>query len=229
MLNFTVKRTFDIIMATIGILVLWPFGILIAIAVILSSRGPALFLQKRIGRHGKMFNCIKFRTMYSEASRSGFITTASDKRITPLGKYLRKFKLDEFPQLLNVLTGKMSFVGPRPDVPGYADRLEGEDRKILLLRPGITGPASIYFRNEEDLLAGVRDPKTYNDQIIWPQKVRLNKEYLENWSFWKDIGFILITIIPPLNKWLKLVEEPDFKSRTGILEPRHNNNERFKA
>ncbi len=229
MVNFTVKRTFDIIMATIGILVLWPFGILIAIAVILSSRGPALFLQKRIGRHGKMFNCIKFRTMYSEASRSGFITTASDKRITPLGKYLRKFKLDEFPQLLNVLTGKMSFVGPRPDVPGYADRLEGEDRKILLLRPGITGPASIYFRNEEDLLAGVRDPKTYNDQIIWPQKVRLNKEYLENWSFWKDIGFILITIIPPLNKWLKLVEEPDFKSRTGILEPRHNNNERFKA
>jgi lipopolysaccharide/colanic/teichoic acid biosynthesis glycosyltransferase len=227
MVNFTVKRTFDIIMATIGIIVLWPFGILIAIAVILSSRGPALFLQKRIGRHGKMFNCIKFRTMYSEASRSGFITTASDMRITPLGKYLRKFKLDELPQLLNVLTGKMSFVGPRPDVPGYADRLEGEDRKILLLRPGITGPASIYFRNEEDLLAGVRDPKAYNDQIIWPQKVRLNKKYLENWSFWKDIGFILITIIPPLNKWLKLVEEPDFKSRTGILETRHNNNERL--
>lgn len=207
MVNFWVKRTFDIIVATIGIFTLWPLGLLITVAVVLSSPGPALFFQKRIGRHGKIFNCIKFRTMYSGASRSGSITAASDMRITPMGKYLRKFKLDELPQLLNVLTGKMSFVGPRPDVPGYADRLEGEDRKILLLRPGITGPASIYFRNEEELLAGVKDPQAYNDKIIWPQKVRLNKEYLENWSFWKDIGFILITIIPPLNKWFRLVEE----------------------
>lgn len=207
MVNFWVKRTFDIIVATIGIFALWPLGLLIAVAVVLSSPGPALFFQKRIGRHGKIFNCIKFRTMYSEASRSGSITAASDMRITPLGKYLRKFKLDELPQLLNVLTGKMSFIGPRPDVPGYADRLEGEDRKILLLPPGITGPASIYFRNEEELLAGVPDPQAYNDKIIWPQKVRLNKEYLESWSFWKDIGFILITIIPPLNKWFRLVEE----------------------
>lgn len=207
MVNFWVKRTFDIIVAAIGIFALWPLGLLIAVAVVLSSPGPALFFQKRIGRHGKIFNCIKFRTMYSGASKGGSITAASDIRITPLGKYLRKFKLDELPQLLNVMTGKMSFVGPRPDVPGYADKLEGEDRKILLLRPGITGPASIYFRNEEELLAGVQDPQAYNDKIIWPQKVRLNKEYLENWSFWKDIGFILITIIPPLNKWFSLVEE----------------------
>lgn len=213
MVNFTVKRAFDIIMATIGILVLWPLGILIAIAVMLNSRGPALFMQKRIGQHGKMFDCIKFRTMYSGASKNGSITTASDMRITPLGKYLRKFKLDELPQLLNVLSGKMSFVGPRPDVPGYADRLEGEDRKILLLRPGITGPASIYFRNEEELLAVVKDPLAYNDQVIWPKKVQLNQEYLENWSFWKDIGFILITIIPPLDKWLKLVAKADSESQ----------------
>jgi len=207
MVMFPAKRTFDIIMATIGIIVLWPLGLLIAIAIVLSSPGPALFLQKRIGQHGKTFNCIKFRTMYSGAFKSSSITAASDIRITPLGKYLRKFKLDELPQLLNVLTGKMSFVGPRPDVPGYADRLEGEDRKILLLRPGITGPASIYFRNEEVLLAEAQDPQAYNDKIIWPKKVLLNKEYLENWSFWKDIGFILITIIPLLNKWLKLVED----------------------
>lgn len=210
MVNFPIKRTFDTLLAAIGILLLWPVGILIAIAVIISSPGPALFIQKRVGQHGKLFGCIKFRTMYLGAHERGSITACSDTRITWLGKFLRKFKLDELPQLWNVLTGKMSFVGPRPDVPGYADRLEGEDRKILLLRPGITGPASIYFRKEEQILSQVKDPASYNDQIIWPQKVQLNKQYLENWSFWNDVGLVLITLIPKLNKWLKLVDEPEY-------------------
>jgi lipopolysaccharide/colanic/teichoic acid biosynthesis glycosyltransferase len=141
--------------------------------------------------------------MFTDAERHGTITTSTDSRITPIGRWLRRYKLDEFPQLWNVLIGKMSFVGPRPDVPGYADRLEGAARTILELRPGITGPASLYFRNEEDLLATSKDPREYNDTVIWPRKVELNLAYAENWSFWKDIGYILITVIPALNRGKK--------------------------
>lgn len=144
-----------------------------------------------------------------DSEKLGSITTAADSRITLIGKLLRKFKLDELPQLWNVFTGKMSFVGPRPDVPGYADKLEGSDRKILELRPGITGPASIYFRNEEELLAGVENPKEYNDAVIWPRKVQLNLEYLDNWGFWKDIGYILVTLFPGFNRVFRLVEETE--------------------
>jgi len=144
--------------------------------------------------------------MYTGADKQDFITAASDSRITPVGKFLRRFKLDELPQLWNVLAGKMSFVGPRPDVPGYADKLRGNDRRILELRPGITGPATLFFRNEEELLEKVEDKQKYNDEMIWPEKVRLNLEYLENYSFWKDIGYILITILPPLENILKLGE-----------------------
>ncbi len=145
--------------------------------------------------------------MYKGAHKGGTITASSDIRITHLGKYLRKYKLDELPQLWNVFTGKMSFVGPRPDVPGYADCLEGENKKILELRPGITGPASIYFRNEEELLAKAINPQVYNDEVIWPQKVKINLRYIENWSFWKDIGFILITIFPFLDRWFRLMDK----------------------
>ena len=200
------KRIFDITASLLGILVLWPFGFIIALIVKLTSKGPALYFQKRVGRHGRSFTCVKFRTMYTGADKQDFITAASDSRITPVGKFLRRFKLDELPQLWNVLAGKMSFVGPRPDVPGYADKLRGNDRRILELRPGITGPATLFFRNEEELLEKVEDKQKYNDEMIWPEKVRLNLEYLENYSFWKDIGYILITILPPLENILKLGE-----------------------
>lgn len=164
-----------------------------------TSKGPVFFRQKRVGLNGDLFVCIKFRTMYTNLENQGTITTAADSRITPLGRLLRRFKIDELPQLWNVLLGRMSLVGPRPDVPGYADRLKGEDRKILSLRPGITGPASLRFRNEEELLATVSNPKTYNDTVIWPEKVKINLDYLQNWRFLKDICCILETIIPVRN------------------------------
>ncbi len=158
LLQKSIKRFFDIYFSLLGILLLWPLGLLLAIIIKVSSRGPVLYSQKRIGRLGVPFSCYKFRTMYIGSDRFGSVTTGSDKRITPIGKLLRTYKLDEFPQLWNVLVGKMSFVGPRPDVPGYADTLIGDDRKVLELRPGITGPASIYFRNEETILSKVQNP-----------------------------------------------------------------------
>lgn len=207
-INHVIKRIFDLIFSFLGILFLSPVFVILIFLIKLTSRGPIFFIQKRIGYQGLTFSCIKFRTMYVDAEKFGSITTSADTRIIPIGKYLRKFKLDELPQLYNVLIGKMSFVGPRPDVEGYADKLEGEERKILTLRPGITGPASIYFRNEEELLAQANNPKEYNDMVIWPKKVELNLHYLENWCFAKDIGYILITIIPLLDKVFHLIEEP---------------------
>ena len=148
------------------------------------------------------------------ADKEGSITSASDARITPLGRFLRRFKLDELPQLLNVLLGKMSFVGPRPDVSGYADKLEGEDRKILELRPGITSPASLFFRDEEDLLVKVSDPKKFNDEVIWPIKVEINRIYRDEWGFWKDLGYIIITVAPWLDRVLGLMRRFEkFKAR----------------
>jgi lipopolysaccharide/colanic/teichoic acid biosynthesis glycosyltransferase len=144
--------------------------------------------------------------MQMDSEKYGSITTAADNRITPVGRFLRRFKLDELPQLWNVLIGNMSFVGPRPDVPGYADKLQGDARKILELRPGITGPATLYFRNEEDLLASASNPKEYSDTVIWPKKVELNLAYLEHWGFWKDLGYLLITIFPSLNRLLRLMQ-----------------------
>ena len=205
-----IKRFFDIVVSFAGLLAVSPFLVIIAMIVKVSSSGPVFYWQKRVGRHKKIFSTVKFRTMIIGAEKQGSITSASDTRITQVGRFLRRFKLDELPQLWNVLIGKMSFVGPRPDVPGYADKLEGETRrKILNLRPGITGPASLYFRNEEELLAKVGDPKKYNDEVIWPKKVELNLEYAENRGFWKDVGYILITIIPGLNRWWRLVEMVD--------------------
>lgn len=147
---------------------MWPLGILIAVSVKFSSKGPIFYKQERIGRSGKPFHCVKFRTMFSGSELFGTITAASDSRITSVGQFLRKYKLDELPQLWNVFTGKMSFVGPRPDVAGYADKLTNENSKMLELQPGITGPASIYFRYEEEILAVVKNAKEFNDQVIWP-------------------------------------------------------------
>ena len=191
-----IKRSFDLLAASFGLLTLGAPMALLAIFVKITSKGPAFFRQTRIGRYGKPFTVIKFRTMYVGAEREGSVTTATDQRITPIGRFLRTLKLDELPQIFNVFIGKMSFVGPRPDVPGYADRLEGEKRRILLLRPGITGPATLYFRNEEELLASVDNPQEYNDTVIWPKKVALNCEYYDHWSLWKDIGCILRTVAP---------------------------------
>lgn len=206
-----IKRTFDLVFSFTGLIILCPIGLLLSILIKLSSNGPVFYKQNRIGRYGKPFICIKFRTMYTGTDKQGSITSATDSRITPIGKFLRKYKIDEFPQLWNVLIGKMSFVGPRPDVPGYADKLSGEDRKILNLRPGITGPASIYFRNEETLLAEVSDPQKYSDQVIWPQKVKLNLEYFSGWGFWKDLGYILITLAPFLDHVFRVI--PDSSKR----------------
>jgi lipopolysaccharide/colanic/teichoic acid biosynthesis glycosyltransferase len=136
------------------------------------------------------------------------VTVASDARITSVGKFLRKYKLDELPQLWNVLIGKMSFVGPRPDVPGYADMLKGEDAAVMNLRPGITGPATLFFRNEEELLTMVDNPRQFNDTVLWPLKVKINLQYLKNWKFKNDIGYILITLFPLLNIVLKLAKTP---------------------
>lgn len=199
------KRGFDVAMAMTGLMALAVPFLFIALVIKISSPGPVFFRQARIGRRGKPFLVVKFRTMDMDAERSGTITASNDPRVTPMGKLLRRYKLDEYPQLWNVLIGKMSLVGPRPDVPGYADRLEGHARRILELRPGITGPASLFFRNEEELLSPRKDPKEYNDRVIWPQKIALNLGYMEKWSFLRDIGYILITVFPGANKWLKLV------------------------
>lgn len=156
--------------------------------------GSLFFVQERVGRNGKLFRLVKFRTM-SAGHGGNNITVKGESRITPLGAVLRSHKLDELPELWNVLKGDMSFVGPRPDVPGYADKLTGDERRILELRPGITGPASMKYSNEEELLALQNDPVKYNDEVIFPDKVRINLEYLKNRNFWLDLKLIIFTVL----------------------------------
>lgn len=155
--------------------------------------GPAIFTQKRVGKDGKLFTMYKFRSMTVGHGGSS-VSVAGESRITPLGAKLRKYKLDELPELWNVLIGDMSFVGPRPDVPGYADLLEGEDRLILKLRPGITGPASLKYKNEEEILAKVENPQQYNDEVIYPDKVKINLDYYHHHSLMGDIKLIIQTV-----------------------------------
>lgn len=189
------KRLFDIIVSMIALSL---FSWLIFLAWLLSSietRSNGFFFQKRIGRYGKPFNIIKIKTMRPSSSNSSSVTTSKDSRITRLGRFWRKTKIDELPQLINVLKGDMSFVGPRPDVPGYADKLKGADRAILSIRPGITGPASIAFKHEEEILSKQIDAQRYNDEVIYPQKVKLNLKYIEEWSLINDIKYIFKTIL----------------------------------
>lgn len=189
------KFIFDRVAALLGLLLIW--WLLIVVAILIKVKmpgGPVLFRQTRIGRHGKPFTIYKFRTMTVGHGGSS-VSVAGESRITPLGAVLRRYKIDELPELWNVLIGDMSFVGPRPDVPGYADRLQGDDREMLELRPGITGPASLKYRNEEELLAAVDNPQEYNDTVIYPDKVRINRYYLHNYSFMKDIEMIVCTVI----------------------------------
>ena len=190
----TIKYIFDRVTALIGLLFLWPILLIVAILIKCQMPGPVLFVQPRVGRNGKVFQCHKFRSM-TVGHHGSSVSVAGEARITPLGAKLRRFKLDELPELRDVLIGNMSFVGPRPDVPGYADKLQGEDRIILTLRPGITGPATLKYRNEEELLATVENPQQYNDTVIYPDKVRINRFYAEHYSFIKDIQMIFCTVL----------------------------------
>ena len=212
------KFVFDKVVSLVGLIVLSPLLLIVALLIKWKMPGPILFCQQRVGRYGRIFTVYKFRTMTvkaeaSVASRNSEATSIASQeqsRITPLGEKLRRYKLDELPELWNVLKGDMSFVGPRPDVPGYADQLQGEDREVLLLRPGITGPASLKYRNEEDILEavdealqkgrgglpmGITTVQEYNDNVIYPDKVRLNRYYLHHYSFIKDIKMIVCTVL----------------------------------
>lgn len=229
------KWVFDRVVALIGLLVLWPVLLVVAILVkIKMPGGPAFFVQKRVGKGGKLFNCHKFRTMSvpkahlnanlnKENKEWSSVSVAGDSRITPLGAKLRHYKLDELPGLWDVLIGNMSFVGPRPDVPGYADKLVGDDRDVLKLRPGITGPATLKYRLEDEMIAdfvsnqrnhgatelgkyglsesqiqGMSDQEVavwYNDNVIYPDKVRINCYYYRHYSFIKDIQMLFCTVL----------------------------------
>ena len=189
-----IKRLFDIIFSIIGMFFLLPVFIIIAILIKIDSKGPIFFLQERVGLNGKIFKIIKFRSMKEDHNNSLTVTIKNDKRITRIGKKLRKYKIDEIPELVNVLVGDMSFVGPRPDVPGYADLLKGNDRNILKLRPGITSLASIKYSNEEQLLLEQKDPITYNNEVVFPDKVKMNLNYYENNNIWIDIKIIFATL-----------------------------------
>jgi len=189
-----IKRIFDFILSLIGLIFTWPIILIAWIVATIETKSNGFFIQKRVGKDGKLFNVYKIKTMKQIPNINTTITTKNDMRITKSGAFFRKYKIDELPQLLNVLLGDMSFVGPRPDVPGYADKLEGDDRIVLSIRPGITGPATIKYKNEEDILANVDNPIEYNDKIIWPDKVKINKEYIKNWSLKKDIEYIIKTI-----------------------------------
>lgn len=203
------KWIFDRVVSLLGLLFLWPVLLVVAILIkVKMPGGPVLFVQKRVGKDGKLFNCHKFRTMTVKHNGST-VSVAGDSRITPLGAKLRHWKLDELPGLWDVLIGNMSFVGPRPDVPGYADKLTGEDRDVLKLRPGITGPATLKYRVEDEMIAeyvasrqAAGDTRSiqeiaveYNDKVIYPDKVRLNCYYYRHYSFVKDIQMILCTVL----------------------------------
>jgi len=188
------KRIFDIFFSIIGLVFFIPVFIIVAILIkIKMPDGPVIFTQKRVGQNGKLFTIFKFRTMTINHSGSS-VSVKGEARITPLGAKLRKYKIDELPELWNVLIGDMSFVGPRPDVPGYADNLKGEDRNILKLKPGITCEASLKYANEEEILAKQENPVKYNDEVIFPDKVKMNLDYYYNNNILKDIKIILKTI-----------------------------------
>lgn len=193
--DFIVKRLFDISMSLFGLIVFMPVIAVCWVIAAIETGSNGFFIQKRIGQHGKTIHVMKIKTMKQATGQRSPIAAHNLACITRSGAIFRKYKLDELPQLFNVLVGQMSFVGPRPDVPGYADKLVGNDRVILALTPGITGPASIKYKDEETILSSVPDPVSYNDQVIWPDKVKINKEYYFNYSFLKDIQYIAKTIL----------------------------------
>lgn len=196
------KYIFDRTVSLIGLVCLSP--VLLVVAILIKTKmpdGPVIFRQKRVGQYGRLFTIYKFRSMSAVPMERQTVAAAEQYRVTPLGEKLRRYKLDELPELWNVLKGDMSFVGPRPDVPGYADVLGGEDREILKLKPGITGPASLKYRDEEYILEqigkekGMQAIEEYNDNVIYPDKIRINRYYLHHYSFLKDLQMIVCTVL----------------------------------
>ncbi len=188
-----IKEVFDRIVALAGLAVLWP--VLAVVALLIRVRmpdGPVLFKQKRVGQHGRLFDIYKFRTMNLHHGGSS-VSVAGEARITPLGAVLRRYKLDELPELWNIFKGDMSLVGPRPDVPGYADCLQGEARRLLNIKPGLTGAATLKYRHEDRLLARQSDPQRYNDEVLFPDKVRINLAYMAHWRPWLDLEILWCT------------------------------------
>jgi len=188
------KRIFDIVLSIVGLIFSWWIILIAWIVATFETKSNGFFIQRRVGKDGKLFNVYKIKTMKKVDGVDTTITSANDVRITKSGKFFRDKKIDELPQLFNVLFGTMSFVGPRPDVEGYADKLTGEDKIVLSVRPGITGPASLKYKNEEEVLSKQVNPKKYNDEVIWPDKVEINKKYIKNWSLKDDIKYIIKTV-----------------------------------
>lgn len=186
------KRSFDFICAAFGLMIFSPVLLSAIVVAAWDTGASGIFQQVRIGRNGKPFTVYKIRTMRPMEGTTA--TARSDPRITATGAVLRKWKIDELPQLWNVLVGDMSFVGPRPDVPGFADKLDGADRRLLELRPGITGPATLHYRNEEDLLDAAEDPERFNRDVVWPHKVEINLDYYDNYSFLEDLRVLAKTL-----------------------------------
>jgi lipopolysaccharide/colanic/teichoic acid biosynthesis glycosyltransferase len=188
------KRMFDIVFSLAGIVLTLPVMLIAWVVATVETKSNGLFIQERIGQYGRPFHVLKIKTMKPIAGMKSTVTTSDDQRITRSGKFFRQTKIDELPQLFNILLGDMSFVGPRPDVRGFADTLTGEDREILSLKPGITGPATLKYKDEERLLSQQADPEQYNRDVIWPDKVKINREYIRNWSLKNDMIYIIQTI-----------------------------------
>lgn len=188
------KRLLDMLLAVIGLILAGWLIVIAFIAASIDTHSNGFFTQFRVGKGGRVFSVVKIKTMRPSKSVTTTVTRTGDPRITTLGYLLRKMKIDELPQLWNILIGDMSFVGPRPDVEGFADELEGEQRLLLTIRPGITGPATLKYRNEESLLAMVKDPEHYNREVIYPDKVKINLEYICNWTLIGDLKYIWQTV-----------------------------------
>ena len=195
------KRSFDVVFSLLSLMMLAPVLLIIAIIIKLDSKGSTLFIQPRVGKNNKDFNIFKFRTMYVESDKKGLLTLGNhDSRITKVGYFLRRYKIDEFPQLLNILIGHMSFVGPRPELRKYVNYYKEDDMIIFSVRPGITGLASIEYRNEVELLKAADDPEQYFVHTIIPEKLKLNKRYIKNKNFFFDLKLMIITVVRVLTK-----------------------------
>lgn len=188
------KRCFDVGLALAGLAVSLPVILAAFVVASIDTGANGFFTQERVGRGGRSFRIVKIRTMRPGSGALTTVTTANDPRITAAGRFFRRTKIDELPQLFNILAGQMSFVGPRPDTPGFADRLEGADRVVLAVRPGITGPATLRYRHEEALLAAQPDPERFNREVIYPEKVRLNRRYVECYRFGEDLRLLALTL-----------------------------------
>ncbi len=190
-----IKRIFDIIVSFFALFILLPIFVVLGIAIAIESKGGIFYKQKRVGKNGKEFKLFKFRSMYADADKKGLLTVGGrDSRITKVGYFIRKYKLDELPQLINVLKGDMSIVGPRPEVKKYTDLYSEEQKKVLSARPGITDPASLKYRNENDLLAKAENPEKYYIEKIMPEKIKISIDYINKRNFFADLKVIFNTV-----------------------------------